>query len=241
MYRYISGTKCQVNEMECAIKDWKETSVWYRTSVPPPAHMDSSKLRTGRHHPRSRERFRYCTCGKVAEILVWKTSVVGDVSLKWNLFFCPMKQPVYNKWYSVPEMGVIWWCVFMTYYVLAHLTNHPNGERLVVGMVVEKATFYWPRCEKYVAMLCATCFSCYSRKGPMTKQKARLGYVVKAPLETIAIYIMGPLLRTWWGKKVSFRTSMKAPLKLMSTRATWERYLQKKRHQHPLGIYHITP
>ncbi len=73
--------------------------------------------------------------------------------------------------------------------VLTHLHNHPTLERV-------KEKLYRSRCREDVTLWCSTCSECSSRKGPMTRQKARLGkYVVGAPLERVAIDVMGSLVR----------------------------------------------
>ena len=63
-----------------------------------------------------------------------------------------------------------------------------------------KEKFYWPCCREYVTLWCSTCSECSSRKGPVTRQKARLGkYVVGASLERVAINVTGPLVRSTKG------------------------------------------
>ena len=57
-----------------------------------------------------------------------------------------------------------------------------------------KQRFYWPQCQTDVKRFIKECDMCSSRKGPHKKQKAPLQlYTVGAPMERIAIDIMGPL------------------------------------------------
>ena len=88
--------------------------------------------------------------------------------------------------------------------VLLHLHNHPTGGHFGVKKTLErvKEKFYWPRCREDVTLWCSTCAECSSRKGPVTRQKARLGkYVVGAPLERVAVDVMGPLVRSTKGNR----------------------------------------
>jgi hypothetical protein len=57
-----------------------------------------------------------------------------------------------------------------------------------------KQRFYWPQCQTDVKEFIKQCDGCSSRKGPPRKPKAPLQlYTVGAPMERIAIDIMGPL------------------------------------------------
>ena len=88
--------------------------------------------------------------------------------------------------------------------VLIQLHNHPTGGHFGVKKTLEKVKekFYWPHCRKDVTLWCSTCSECSSRKGPVTRQKARLGkYVVGAPLERVAIDVMSPLVRSTKGNR----------------------------------------
>lgn len=68
-----------------------------------------------------------------------------------------------------------------------------------------KQKCYWPRCRVDVQLWCSRCRLCSSRKDPTTRQKARLGkYIVGAPIERIAIDIMGPLVQSDCGNKYFF-------------------------------------
>ena len=65
-----------------------------------------------------------------------------------------------------------------------------------------KQRFYWPKCRDDVAQVCKHCDQCESRKPLAGKTKAPLGkYVVGAPMERIAIDILGPLPLSESGNK----------------------------------------
>lgn len=54
--------------------------------------------------------------------------------------------------------------------------------------------FYWPNMRKIIRQMCARCDKCTVRKPPLRKNRAPLTqYIVGAPMERIAIDIMGPL------------------------------------------------
>ena len=81
--------------------------------------------------------------------------------------------------------------------ILTFLHSDPAGGHFGVRKTVEKVKekFYWPSCSKDVALWCSMCSLCSSRRGPVTRQKARLGrYVIGAPLERVAIDVMVFLL-----------------------------------------------
>ena len=80
--------------------------------------------------------------------------------------------------------------------VSSHLHNHPTGGHFGVKKTERvKEKFYWPRCREDVTLWCSTCSECSSR--PVIRQKARLGkYVVGAPLERVAVDVMGPLVQS---------------------------------------------
>ena len=57
-----------------------------------------------------------------------------------------------------------------------------------------KQRFYWPSCRFDVKQWCENCDKCSSKKGPRRKPKGPLKlYNVGAPMERIAVDIMGPL------------------------------------------------
>ena len=57
-----------------------------------------------------------------------------------------------------------------------------------------KQRFYWPSCRFDVKQWCASCDKCSSKKGPRRKPKGPLKlYNVGAPMERIAVDVMGPL------------------------------------------------
>ena len=65
-----------------------------------------------------------------------------------------------------------------------------------------KQRFYWPSCRFDVKQWCASCDKCSSKKGPRRKPKCPLKlYNVGAPMERIAVDVMGPLPVTRHGNK----------------------------------------
>ena len=65
-----------------------------------------------------------------------------------------------------------------------------------------KQRFYWPSCRFDVKQWCASCDKCSSKKGPRRKPKGPLKlYNVGAPMERIAVDVMGPLPVTRHGNK----------------------------------------
>ena len=65
-----------------------------------------------------------------------------------------------------------------------------------------KERFYWPQCRTSVKQWCESCDLCSSKKGPCKKPKAPLQlYGVGAPMERIAIDIMGPFPMSKHGNK----------------------------------------
>ena len=65
-----------------------------------------------------------------------------------------------------------------------------------------RARFYWPNCERDVENYCRRCDICQSRKSPPKLRKVPMKiYNVGAPLERIALDILGPLPETDKGNK----------------------------------------
>ena len=74
------------------------------------------------------------------------------------------------------------------------------GNKKTLGKVRER--FYWLQCQKDVKRWIQNCDLCASRSGPQRKNRAPMGqYNVGAPLERIAIDVMGPLPTTKHGNK----------------------------------------
>ena len=62
--------------------------------------------------------------------------------------------------------------------------------------------FYWPQSSRDIKKWCAACDLCASKKGPMKKPRARLQqYNVGAPMERIAMDVLGPLPESTTGNK----------------------------------------
>ena len=66
------------------------------------------------------------------------------------------------------------------------------GVNKTIGKVKER--FYWPKLRYDIKRWCAQCDLCASRKDPTRRMKAPLAtYLVGAPMERIAIDVLGPL------------------------------------------------
>ena len=88
--------------------------------------------------------------------------------------------------------------------VLHDLHNTPTGGHLgiakTLGRVRER--FYWSKCRRDVEDWCKSCDLCASRKGPSKKVRAPMAqYNVGAPMERLAVDVMGPLPETDSGNK----------------------------------------
>ncbi|UYV84144.1 K02A2.6-like, partial [Cordylochernes scorpioides] len=84
------------------------------------------------------------------------------------------------------------------------LHNSPSGGHFGIAKTLGKVKerFYWAGCRASVEKWVRQCTECASRKGPKTRSRARLKtYNVGAPVERIAIDIMGPLPRSDKGNR----------------------------------------
>ena len=83
--------------------------------------------------------------------------------------------------------------------ILQSLHNSPSGGHLgrnkTLGRVRHR--FYWPRYKEHVILWCRRCDVCARSKPGPRRRRAKLGHVsVGAPLERVAVDIMGPLPKT---------------------------------------------
>ena len=88
--------------------------------------------------------------------------------------------------------------------VLHEVHNTPTGGHLgiakTLGRIRER--FYWSKCRRDVEDWCRSCDICASRKGPSRKVRAQMGqYNVGAPMERLAVDVLGPLPETDSGNK----------------------------------------
>lgn len=84
------------------------------------------------------------------------------------------------------------------------LHNSPTGGHFGVLKTLSKVRerFLWPRCRQFVENWCRQCDKCASRKGPNTRQKGPMKqFNVGAPLERVAIDVLGPLPVSTRGNK----------------------------------------
>lgn len=88
--------------------------------------------------------------------------------------------------------------------ILMQLHNSPTGGHFGVLKTLSKVRerFFWPRCRQFVENWCRQCDKCASRKGPNTRQKGPMKqFNVGAPLERVAIDVLGPLPVSTRGNK----------------------------------------
>ena len=88
--------------------------------------------------------------------------------------------------------------------VLRQIHDSPTSGHFAANKTLcrVRQRFYWVGCWRDVKMYCSRCNACASRKGPGRKQRAPLRlYNVGAPMERIAIDVLGPLPVTESGSK----------------------------------------
>ena len=88
--------------------------------------------------------------------------------------------------------------------VLQQLHSSPTAGHMGVNKTLSRVRerFYWVHCSKDVRTFCKNCDTCSSRRGPVRKQRAPLGqYNVGAPMERLAIDVLGPLPLSEAGNK----------------------------------------
>ena len=80
--------------------------------------------------------------------------------------------------------------------VLQHLHDSRTGGHFGVAKTLGKVRerFFWPYYRRDVERWCKNCEQCGSRKGPQRKQRGPMKqFIVGAPLERIAVDVLGPL------------------------------------------------
>ncbi|UYV83713.1 K02A2.6-like [Cordylochernes scorpioides] len=108
---------------------------------------------------------------------------------------------LYRKWESDDGQHIEWKMILpqsRVPSVLKELHNSPSGGHFGIAKTLGrvKERFYWAGCRASVEKWVRQCTECASRKEPKTRSRARLKtYNVGAPVERIAIDIMGPLPR----------------------------------------------
>ena len=88
--------------------------------------------------------------------------------------------------------------------VLEQLHNSHTGGHFGMAKTLGKVRerYFWPYCRKDVEEWCRKCEKCASRKGPRKKQRGPMKqFNVGAPLERIAIDVLGPLPTSGKGNK----------------------------------------
>ena len=88
--------------------------------------------------------------------------------------------------------------------VLEQLHDSPVGGHFGVAKTLAKVRerFFWPKCRQFVEEWCRKCDKCASRKGPTKRRKGPMKqFNVGAPLERVAVDVMGPLPTSTSGNK----------------------------------------
>ena len=111
---------------------------------------------------------------------LWETPA-GERSIKQLVVPKEMRAELLQELHSSPTAG--------------HL-----GVNKTLGRIRER--FYWVQCSKDVRTFCRNCDLCSSRHGPRSKPRAPLEkYNVGAPMERLAIDVLGPLPTSEAGNK----------------------------------------
>ena len=88
--------------------------------------------------------------------------------------------------------------------VLEQLHDSPVGGHFGVAKALAKVRekFFWPKCRQFVEEWCRKCDTCASCKGPTKRRKGPMKqFNVRAPLERVAVDVMGPLPTSTSGNK----------------------------------------
>ena len=88
--------------------------------------------------------------------------------------------------------------------VLQQLHNSPTDGHFGVTKTLAKVRerFFWPNSRQYVEEWCRKCDECASRKGPSKRQRGPMKqFNVGAPLERVAVDVLGPLPTSSSGNK----------------------------------------
>ena len=132
-----------------------------------------------------------------------------DLKALWNMWdrFKLFEGNLYIKWTNETEQEQSRLVVPEPYrsVVLKYYHDIPTAAHLGVEKTVQKIkqNFYWPGMKQYVKDYIRMCDQCASRK-PVVQKKSRapLGtYNVGAPMERVAIDVLGPLPKTHNGNK----------------------------------------
>ncbi|MCG8622472.1 MAG: DDE-type integrase/transposase/recombinase [Proteobacteria bacterium] len=114
---------------------------------------------------------------------------------------------LYRLWESPTEDDCVWQLVLpkrLQKEVFELLHNLPSSGHFGINKTVKRVQqrFYWPQSSRDIKKWCAACDLCASKKGPMKKPRARLQqYNVGAPMERIAMDVLGPLPESTTGNK----------------------------------------
>ena len=157
----------------------------------------------------------------IQPVLQWKEE--GETRPTWQVI-APHSEATKSYWSQ-------WESLLLEEGVLYRLWETPAGERSVKQLVVPKEMrpqllqqlhssptaghlgvnktlgrvrerFYWVQCSKDVRSFCRNCDLCSSRRGPRSKRRAPLErYNVGAPMERLAVDVLGPLPTTKAGNK----------------------------------------
>ena len=117
---------------------------------------------------------------------------------QWNSL--RIKDGILYRLWETPEGDQTTWQIILPKAlrpsVLHQLHNTPTAGHLAVAKTLSRVRerFYWAQCHQDVRDWCQNCDLCASRKGPPRRSRAPLGqYNVGAPMERLAIDVLGPL------------------------------------------------
>lgn len=148
----------------------------------------------------SKLRLQPCHQSLLVEGLQWKRLYKGN-GLLLRRFYCPEGKVCYSQ------------------ILLSHMCRNPVMEQFHKGPVGGhfgaertlarlKIKYYWYNMRDDVTLWCRTCTNCAAKARPRKTPHAAMGTVrVEAPMERIAVDLMGPLNETerhnWWCKTIS--------------------------------------
>ena len=113
---------------------------------------------------------------------------------------------LYRVWLSPTDDRVMQLIVPRKYRekVIRQLHDTPTSGHFATNKTLCRVTqrFYWVGCGRDVKVYCSRCTLCASRKGPGRRQRGLLQqYNVGAPMERVAIDVLGPLPQSRNGNK----------------------------------------
>ena len=177
------------------LRGWTERELWDWQRADPVLARIITWLETSPERPKSAAAFN------------WRTKSYLN---PWDALFLNEKDILCRKWYPQgkethgQEVMQIVAPKEVRNRILATLHNSPTGAHLGQNKTLYKVRyrFYWTGYKKQVIRWCRRCDVCAQSKPGPKRTHAQLGHVpVAAPLERIALDIMGPIPETDDGNK----------------------------------------